>query len=161
MPKTEKRLEIREENSHNVKPKLESPDSGHFRHVSRRVSPETKKGRHNIREEKGKWENEVGTRRKLMKMKEQWPLTTHRRWPPENEAVDTGNSPDLQGETKLVHWVREESKTNWNKREEKGGEVAPPRCCFASPSPEKLAGISEDAGMGKRSQMRGKRGGSG
>ena len=42
-PKTEKMLEIREENSLNVEPKLESLDGSHISRVSRRVSQENER----------------------------------------------------------------------------------------------------------------------
>ena len=50
-------------------------------------------------------------------------------WPPES-------SPGSQGETNRVRLVWDESETEWNKEEKKGGEVAPPCHRFSSPSPE-------------------------
>ena len=123
-----------------------------------RISPENAKADANVREEKGKWENEVGTRRKLMKMKEQWPLTIHRRWPPENEAADTGNSPDLQGETKMVHWVREESKTTEIKgkrgegRSRRRAAASPRRCRRSSPELVRTQGWGRGVGWEGRGE---------
>ena len=98
-----------------------------------RISPENAKVDANVREEKGKWENEVGTRRKFMKMKEPRPLTARRLWPPANEASGTGKLAGFRRRNKEGSWGCEK-RANRTEIEGERGEGRP-RQQFSSQSP--------------------------